>query len=79
MAFNLNKGVISTDTRHELKFNVSVFRNGIKAKTFSVASRDDRTVPLAASKEDTEKILLHSLQDALLQIIPDIIVLIDKK
>jgi hypothetical protein len=79
MVFNLNKGVFSTDTRHELKFNVSVFKSGIKSKTFSVASRDDRTVPLTASIEDAEKILLHSLQDAMLQIIPDIIVLIDKK
>jgi len=79
VVFNLNKGVVTTDTRHELKFNVSVFKNGIKAKTFSVASRDDRTVPLVASREDLEKILLHSLQDAMQQIIPDIIVLIDKK
>lgn len=76
---NINKGAVSTDTRHELKFNVSVFLNGIKAKTFSVASRDNRTVPLIASKEVKEKIMLQSLQDAMQQIIPDIIVLIDKK
>ena len=79
LVFNINKGIISTDTRHELKFNVSVFRNGIKAKTFSVASRDDRTVPLVVSKEGTEKIMLQSLQDAMQQIIPDLIDLIDKK
>lgn len=77
--FNINKGTISTDTRHELKFNVSVFRDGIKAKTFSVASRGDRTLALAASKEDLEKILLQSLQDTMQQVIPDIIDLIDKK
>lgn len=79
MSFNINQGTVSTDTRHELKFNVSIFRNGIKAKTFSVASRDNRTVALSASREDKEKILLQSLQDTMMQIIPDIIVLIDKK
>jgi hypothetical protein len=77
--FDVNKGAVSTETRQELKFNASVVRNGIKAKTFSVSSRDDRTVPLIASKADKEKIMLHSLQDAMQQIIPDIIELIDKK
>jgi hypothetical protein len=77
--FDVNKGAVSTDTRQELKFNVGVIRNGVKTKTFSVASRDDRTAPFIASKEDKEKIMLHSLQDAMQQIIPDIIELIDKK
>jgi hypothetical protein len=79
VVLHINKGVFSTDTRHELKFNVSIFRNGIKTKTFSVASRDDRTVPLTASKEELEKILLQSLQDALQHITPEIFTLIDKK
>lgn len=79
LLFQINKGTVSTDTKHELKFNVSVFRNGSKSKTFSVASRDNRTIPLMASVEDKEKIMLHSLQDSLSQLIPDIITLIDKK
>jgi hypothetical protein len=79
LLFQVNKGTVSTDTKHGLKFNVSVFRNGSKTKTFSVASRDDRTIPLIASAEDKEKILLHSLQDSMSQLIPDIITLIDKK
>lgn len=79
VVMNVNRGVASADMKHELKFNVSVFLNGIKAKTFSVASRDDRTVPFFASKEDKEKIMLQSLQDAMKQVIPDIIALIDKK
>jgi hypothetical protein len=76
---NINKGVVSTDTRHELKFNLSVYLNGTRAKTFSVASRTDRTLPFIASKEDKERILLQSLQDAMQQILPDISTLIDKK
>jgi hypothetical protein len=79
VSMNFNKGTVSTDTRHELKFNLSVFLNGIKAKTFSVASRNDRTVPFVATKAEKEKIMLQSLQDAMQQIIPDIIALIDKK
>lgn len=76
---SVNRGAVSTDTRHELKFNVEVFLNGDRVKTLTVASRDDRTVPLIASREEKERIMLHSLQDAMQQLIPEIIVLIDKK
>lgn len=79
LLFQVNKGAVSTDTKHELKFNVNVFRNGNRSKTFTVASRDNRTIPLIASAEDKERIMLNSLQDAMKQIIPDIITLIDKK
>jgi len=75
----VNKGAVSTDTRHELKFNVEVFLNGDRVKTLTVVSRDDRTVPLIASREEKERIMLHSLRDAMQQIIPEIIALIDKK
>jgi hypothetical protein len=75
----VNKGVVSADTRHELKFNVEVYINGDKVKTLTVASRNDRTVPLNASQEEKERIMLQSLQDAMQQTIPDIIALIDKK
>jgi hypothetical protein len=75
----VNKGAVSADTRHELKFNVEVYVNGDKVKTLTVASRDDRTVPLNASQEVKERIMLQSLQNAMQQIIPDIIALIDKK
>lgn len=79
LLFLVNKGTVSTETKHELRFSVSLYRNGMKAKTFTVATRDDRTIPMIASKEDKEKIMLQSLQDAMKQIIPDLIVLIDKK
>jgi hypothetical protein len=75
----VNKGAISADTRHELKFNTEVFLNGDKVKTFTIASRDDRTVPLNASQEEKERILLQSLQEAMQQTVPEIIMLIDKK
>jgi hypothetical protein len=72
-------GAVSADTRHELKFNTEVFLNNDKVKTFTIASRDDRTVPLNASQEEKERILLQSLQEAMRQTIPEIITLIDKK
>jgi Uncharacterized lipoprotein len=75
----VNKGTVSADTRQELKFNVEVYVNGEKVKTLTVASRDNRTVPLNASQKDKERIMLQSLQDAMQQIIPEIIALIDKK
>jgi hypothetical protein len=75
----VNKGTVSTDTRQELKFNLEIFLNGDKLKTLTVASRDNRTVPLDASKEEKENIMLQSLQNAMQRIIPETIVLIDKK
>lgn len=75
----VNKGMVTADTRHELKFNVEVFLNGDKVKTLTVASRGDRTLPLNASKEEKERIMLKSLQDAMQQTMPEIMTLIDKK
>lgn len=70
---NINKGMVSSDTRHELKFNVEFYKNGAKVKAFTVASRDNNTLALAVSQEEKERIMLRSLQDALRQIIPEII------
>ncbi len=75
----VNRGAVSADTRHELKFNVEVFLNGDRVKTFTVAAHDDRTVPLNASIEEKERIMLQSLQDAMQRLIPEIAALIDKK
>ncbi|MEI6306117.1 MAG: hypothetical protein WCP33_04790 [Deltaproteobacteria bacterium] len=71
-SLNINKEAVTDRTKNELKFNVDIFLNGAKAKTFSVASRDSKTLPLSASREDLDKIMLQSLQDAMLQIIPEI-------
>jgi hypothetical protein len=76
---NAGKGLVSMDTRQEMKFTVDLFQRGVKTKTFTVASRNNQTFALAASKEDKEKIMLQSLQDAILQIIPEINSLTDKK
>lgn len=71
----VNKGSVSDETKHELKFNVDLFLNGVKAKSFTVASRNSKTLPLSASRDDQEKIMFQSLQDAMLQIIPEIVAL----
>jgi hypothetical protein len=75
----VNKGTVSTDTKQELKFNLEIFLNGDKVKTLTVASRDNRTVPLDASKEEMERIMLQSLQGAMQRIVPEVMTLIDKK
>jgi hypothetical protein len=75
----VNKGTVSTETRQELKFNLEIFLNGDKLKTLTVASRDNRTIPFDASKEEKEKIMLQSLQNAMQRIIPETVMLIDKK
>jgi len=75
---DVNKGLVSDQIKHELKFNVDVYLNGAKAKTFTVVSRDNSTL-LTAAKENKEQIMLKSLQDAMQQIVPDIIALIEKK
>lgn len=75
----VNKGSVSDETRHELKLNVDIFMNGAKAKSFTVASRNSKTLPLSASRDDQEKIMFQSLQDAMLQIIPEIVALTAQK
>jgi len=76
---SVNRGNVSSDARHDLRFNVDVYLNGDRAKTFTVSSRDERTVPFTASREELESILLQSLQEAMKRLVPDIIALIDKK
>jgi len=75
---NINQGTVSDEIKHELKFNVDVFLKGVKVKTFSVAARDSTTVPLSASPEEDARIMRHSLQDAMQQVIPEIIALTNK-
>jgi len=71
VTLNLNKGTVKDETKQELKFNVDLLLKGAKVKTFTVASRDSKTL-LSASREDLDRIMLQSLQDAMLQIIPEI-------
>lgn len=73
ISLNINKGVASDDSKQQLKFNVDLFQKGIKIKSFTVASNDNRTIPISVSKSELEKIMLSSLQEAMLQIIPEII------
>jgi hypothetical protein len=72
---DVNQGMVSADLRYELKFNVDLFLNGTRSKSFSVASRDNQTLPLTASKETKEKVILRSLQDAIQQVMPEIVAL----
>lgn len=76
---NVKQGTVSEETRHELRFNADIFQNGVKSKTFTVTSRDGKTLPLSASREELERTMLHSLQDAMRQIIPEIVALTGKK
>ncbi len=78
ISLNLNKDTIKDVTKQELKFNVDLFLKGAKVKTFTVASRDSKTL-LSASREDLDKIMLQSLQDAMLQVIPEITALTGSK
>jgi len=76
---NVNKGTVSADTKQELKFNVDIILSGSKIKTLAIASRDNKTLPLSASQEEKERIMVQSLQDAMQQVIPELIVLFNKK
>ncbi len=75
----VNQGTVSADVRHELKFNVDIFLNGFKTKSLTVASRNSKTLPLTTSKEEQEKIMLQSLQDAVQQVIPEITTITGQK
>ena len=75
---NIAKETVSDVIKHEFHFNMDVFLNGAKTKTFSVATPGTKTL-LSASKEELEKIMLQSLQGAILQILPEIITLTPPK
>jgi hypothetical protein len=76
---NVNQGLFTSSVNQELKFNVDLYLNGAKAKTFTVASRASHTLPLKASPEETGTILLHSMQDAMQQVMAEVSALFDRK
>jgi len=69
---NVNRDLISTDVKQELKFTVDIFLNGARVKTFAVASRTNQTVALIASAEENSLIMLRSLQDAMQQVMAEV-------
>lgn len=75
----VNKGTVSSETSQELKFNVDIIINGAKIKTLAIAARDKKTLALTVSQEEKERIMLQSLQDAIQQVMPELIPLFSKK
>lgn len=69
---HITRGNVTCESKQELKFNVDLYLNGVKTKTLSVLSQDNQTLPLKISKEKKEKIMSASLQDAMLQLLPEI-------
>lgn len=78
-SLQVNQDLFSSTVKQELKFNVDLYLNATKAKTFSVASRVSYTLPLKASPEETGKILLQSMQDAMQQVMTEVSALFDRK
>jgi hypothetical protein len=76
---NVNSGSVSVETKQELKFNVDIILDGLKIKTLAIAARDNKTLPLTASIDAKELIMRQSLQDAMQQVIPELILLFSKK
>ena len=69
---NLNRGLVSTEIKHELKFNVDLFLSGVKIKSFAVASRTSQTVSLKASENESAMIILQTIQDAMQQVMSEV-------
>ena len=78
-SITVNKDLVKADLKQELKFNVNLYLNGVKTKTFAVASRNSQTMLWSASVEENENIMFHALQDAMKQFIPEIISLTGNK
>lgn len=76
---NVNSGIGRAETKQELKFNVDIILNDSKIKTLTIAARDNKTLPLTASLEEKESIMQLSLQDAMQQVIPELIITFNKK
>jgi hypothetical protein len=69
---NVNRDLVSSYVKQELKFTVDIFLNGARVKTFAVASRTNQTVALVASAEENSLIMLRALQDALQQVMTEV-------
>jgi hypothetical protein len=78
-SLNINQDLFTSSVTQELKFNVDLYLNDAKAKTFAVASRTSNTLPLKASPEETGKILLQSMQDAMQQVMAEVGALFNRK
>jgi len=76
---NVYSDLVKATVKQELKFNVNLYLNGVRIKTFAVASRNNQTLVWTVSAEENENLMFHSLQDAMKQIIPEIIILTEKK
>ena len=76
---NVIKGNVTSEARHELKFNVDIILGGLKIKTVTIAAKENKTIPLTLSQEEKERIMLQSLQDAMQQVIPELIAQFNKK
>ena len=75
----VNRGTVSSETNQELKFNIDIIINGAKNKTITIAARDKKTLALAVSQDEKERIMLQSLPDAMQQAIPELILLFSKR
>jgi len=69
---NVNKDIVKTDIKQELKFNVDFFQSGTRVKSFTVASRTNQTVAFNASEEEKAAIMLQGLQDAMQQVMSEV-------
>lgn len=76
---NINQDLFTSTVNQELKFNVDLYLNATRVKTFAVAARASHTLPLKASPEETGKILLQSMQDAMQQVMAEVSALFDRK
>lgn len=76
---NVNRDIFTSEIKQELKFNVDLFLNGVRIKTFSVASRSNQTVPLNASAEENDTVMLQALQDAMQQVMAEVCAQTNKK
>ncbi len=70
--FNVNKGLVTYDLEHKITFNVDLYRNGQKVKSFLVFYQDSETVPPVKVSSQEEKMLTKSAQKAVTQIIKEL-------
>ncbi|ABK99854.1 YajG family lipoprotein [Pelobacter propionicus] len=78
-SLNVNQDLFTSSAKQELKFNVDLYLNGTKIKTFAVVSRASHTLPLKASAEENARIMLQSMQDAMQQVMAEVSALFDRK
>lgn len=78
-SMTVNRALVSSVIKQELKFGVELMAAGTLLKAFSVTSRASQTVPFSPSPQENQAVMLQALQEALQQVMAEVRAQTDRK